>query len=175
MVTTCLSGGHVVKSPDIDTVWQWLDQVPDPEIPVISLVDLGIVRDVAYQGDRLRITLSPTYSGCPATRVIEEDVRTAMRDHGIEQVIINQQISPPWTTDWMSDKGKAKLQDYGINKEDIKVVDAPDNPEVGQVVVEIWPHELVIARIRTVRGESFISGTELNIELKTDESGKYID
>ena len=76
----------MVKTPDIDTVWQWLDQVPDPEIPVISLVDLGIVRDVAYQGDKLRITLSPTYSGCPATRVIEEDVRTAMRDHGIEQV-----------------------------------------------------------------------------------------
>ena len=68
-----------------------------------------------------------------------------------------------------------KLQDYGVKKEDIKIVDAPDNPEVGQVVVEIWPHELVIARIRTVRGESFISGTELNIELKTDESGKYID
>ncbi len=68
-----------------------------------------------------------------------------------------------------------KLQDYGINKDDIKIVDAPDNPEVGQVVVEIWPHELVIARIRTVRGESFISGTELNIELKSDDAGKYID
>ena len=68
-----------------------------------------------------------------------------------------------------------KLQDYGIKKEDIKIVDAPDSPEVGQVVVEIWPHELVIARIRTVRGESFISGTELNIELKSDETGKYID
>ena len=68
-----------------------------------------------------------------------------------------------------------KLQDYGIKKEDIKIVDAPDNPEVGQVVVEIWPHELVIARIRTVRGESFISGTELNIELKSDEAGNYID
>ena len=68
-----------------------------------------------------------------------------------------------------------KLQDYGVNKDDIKIVDAPNNPEVGQVVVEIWPHELVIARIRTVRGESFISGTELNIELKTDEAGKYID
>ena len=68
-----------------------------------------------------------------------------------------------------------KLQEYGVKKEDIKIVDAPDNPEVGQVVVEIWPHELVIARIRTVRGESFISGTELNIELKSDESGKYID
>ena len=68
-----------------------------------------------------------------------------------------------------------KLQDYGVKKEDIKVVDAPDNPEVGQVVVEIWPHELVVARIRTVRGESFISGTEINIELKTDETGTYID
>ena len=68
-----------------------------------------------------------------------------------------------------------KLQDYGIKKDDIKIVDAPNNPEVGQVVIEIWPHELVVARIRTVRGESFISGTELSIELKTDESGKYID
>ena len=68
-----------------------------------------------------------------------------------------------------------KIQECGVKKEDIKIVDAPDNPEVGQVVVEIWPHELVIARIRTVRGESFISGTELSIELKTDESGKYID
>ena len=62
-----------------------------------------------------------------------------------------------------------------VKKEDIQIVDAPNNPEVGQVVVEIWPHELVIARIRTVRGESFISGTELNIELKSDETGKYID
>ena len=68
-----------------------------------------------------------------------------------------------------------KLQEYGVKKEDIQIVDAPNNPEVGQVVVEIWPHELVIARIRTIRGESFISGTELNIELKTDEAGKYID
>tara|TARA_Y100000590_G_scaffold396929_1_gene478084 strand:+ start:304 stop:594 length:291 start_codon:yes stop_codon:yes gene_type:complete len=68
-----------------------------------------------------------------------------------------------------------KLIDYGIKKEDIQVVDAPNNPEVGQVVVEIWPHELVVARIRTVRGESFISGTEMSIELRTDESGKYID
>ena len=68
-----------------------------------------------------------------------------------------------------------KLQEYGVKKEDIQIVDAPNNPEVGQVVVEIWPHELVIARIRTVRGESFISGTELNIELKSDETGKYIE
>ena len=67
-----------------------------------------------------------------------------------------------------------KIQEYGI-KEDIRIVDAPENPEVGEIVVEIWPHELVIARIRTVRGESFISGTEFTVELKTDESGNYID
>ena len=68
-----------------------------------------------------------------------------------------------------------KIQEYGIKKEDIRIVDAPENPEVGEIVVEIWPHELVIARIRTVRGESFISGTEFTIELKTNESGIYID
>ncbi|MEC7594858.1 MAG: iron-sulfur cluster assembly protein, partial [Pseudomonadota bacterium] len=61
----------MVAHPDIETVWQWLDEVPDPEIPVISLVDLGVVRDVAYSGNVLHVTLSPTYSGCPATRVIE--------------------------------------------------------------------------------------------------------
>ena len=68
-----------------------------------------------------------------------------------------------------------KIQECGVKKEDIRIVDAPENPEVGEIVVEIWPHELVIARIRTVRGESFISGTEFTIELKTDESGNYID
>ena len=114
MAAARLSGGRVVITPDIDTVWQWLDQVPDPEIPVISLVDLGVVRDVGYLGKKLRITLSPTYSGCPATRVIEQDVRKKLSVKGVEDVIINQQISPPWTTDWMSEKGKAKLQEFGI-------------------------------------------------------------
>ena len=68
-----------------------------------------------------------------------------------------------------------KIQECGIKKEDIRIVDAPENPEVCEIVVEIWPLELVIARIRTVRGESFISGTEFTIELKTDESDNYID
>ncbi len=104
----------MVAHPDIETVWQWLDELPDPEIPVISLVELGIVRDVAYSGNVLNVTLSPTYSGCPATRVIEQDVRKALGAQGVEQLVINQQISPPWTTDWMSEKGKTKLREYGI-------------------------------------------------------------
>lgn len=114
MVAARLSGGDVVNHPDINEVWQWLAQVPDPEIPVISLVDLGIVRNVDYTEGRLRVTLSPTYSGCPATRVIEQDVRLALQMQGIDDVIIHQQISPPWTTDWMSEAGKTKLQAYGI-------------------------------------------------------------
>ena len=67
-----------------------------------------------------------------------------------------------------------KIQECGVKKEDIKVVDAPNNPKVGEIVVQIWPHELVVARIRTIRGESFISGTEFPVELKSDESGYYI-
>ena len=68
-----------------------------------------------------------------------------------------------------------KIQECGVKKEDIKIVDAPENPQVGEIVVQIWPHELVIARIRTIRGESFISGTECTLELKSDEHGNYID
>ena len=68
-----------------------------------------------------------------------------------------------------------KIQECGVKKEDIKIVDAPKNPQVGEIVVQIWPHELVIARIRTIRGESFISGTEFTLELKSDEHGNYID
>jgi len=68
-----------------------------------------------------------------------------------------------------------KIQECGVKEEDIKIVDAPNNPKVGEIVVQIWPHELVVARIRTIRGESFISGTEFSIELKTDEAGIYID
>ena len=69
---------------------------------------------MAYSGNVLNVTLSPTYSGCPATRVIEQDVRNALGARGVDQLVINQQISPPWTTDWMSEKGKMKLREYGI-------------------------------------------------------------
>lgn len=100
--------------PGIAQIWDWLDQVPDPEIPAISVVDLGIVRGVAWDGDTLEVAVTPTYSGCPATSVISMDIETAMIDRGIEKTRIKTQISPPWTTDWLSDKGRAKLEDYGI-------------------------------------------------------------
>ncbi len=100
--------------PDIDQVWRWLDAVPDPEIPVISVVDLGIVRAVDWDGDVLDVTVTPTYSGCPATRIIAMDIETALCDHGVSDVRITTKITPPWTTEWLSDKGRARLEDYGI-------------------------------------------------------------
>ena len=98
----------------VNDVWDWLAKVPDPEIPVISLVDLGIIRDVAWQGDTLEVTVTPTYSGCPATSIINLEIERALRGHGIENLSLKRQIAPPWTTDWLSDEGRAKLQSYGI-------------------------------------------------------------
>lgn len=103
-----------MATPTTDQVWEWLDAVPDPEIPVISVVDLGIVRGVTWDAGVLEIAVTPTYSGCPATAVIALDIETALKDHGIEKVRIKTQISPAWTTDWLSEKGRAKLEAYGI-------------------------------------------------------------
>ena len=104
----------MMTRPATDQVWHWLAEVPDPEIPAISLVDLGIIRDVAWQGDTLAVTITPTYSGCPATSVIALDVEAALRAHGIEKLDLKRKLSPPWTTDWMTDEGRAKLEAYGI-------------------------------------------------------------
>ena len=97
-----------------DQIWEWLDAVSDPEIPVISVVDLGIVRGVDWDKETLEVSITPTYSGCPATSIIALDIETALLDRGIEDVRIKTQISPVWTTDWLSEKGRAKLEDYGI-------------------------------------------------------------
>ena len=104
----------VVEKPSLETVWGWLHAVPDPEIPVISLTDLGIIRDVQWQDDTLEVTVTPTYSGCPATTIINLDIETALRGHGIEKLALKRQLSPAWTSDWMTDAGRAKLEGYGI-------------------------------------------------------------
>ena len=101
---------RVIAVIDTDALWQVLEGVPDPEIPVISVVELGIVRAVTPE----RVTLTPTYTGCPATQVIERDVREALDAAGYRDVAIETVISPPWSTDWISESGKAKLHAYGI-------------------------------------------------------------
>lgn len=100
--------------PTTAQVWDWLGQVPDPEIPVISLTDLGIIRDVQWQDDTLVVTVTPTYSGCPATSIISLDIELALRDRGVEKLRLERQLSPPWTTDWISREGRDKLLGYGI-------------------------------------------------------------
>ncbi len=102
-----------MASVDRNQVYEWLARVPDPEIPVLSILDLGIVRDVCVDGG-VTVSLTPTYSGCPATEVIESSVLTALEEQGVESIEIKRVLSPPWTTDWITAEGRKKLHDYGI-------------------------------------------------------------
>jgi ring-1,2-phenylacetyl-CoA epoxidase subunit PaaD len=97
-----------------DQAWEVLGTVLDPEVPALSVRDLGIVRDVIEQGDSLQIVLTPTYSGCPATEVIEHDVLEAIERAGLGPAYVTLQRAPAWTTDWISDEGRRKLFEYGI-------------------------------------------------------------
>ena len=94
-------------------VWSWLSEVPDPEIPVLTIVDLGIVRDVTVD-DGVTVAIAPTYSGCPATEVIEASVRSTLVRHGVAAPNIERTLSPAWTTDWITQDGKRKMREYGI-------------------------------------------------------------
>jgi len=99
---------------NVQAAWAVLDQVPDPEVPALSLRDLGIVRDVRADGSGLQVVLTPTYSGCPATEVIERSVIDALDAAGLGPTRVTMQRAPAWTTDWISDAGKRKLREYGI-------------------------------------------------------------
>jgi ring-1,2-phenylacetyl-CoA epoxidase subunit PaaD len=109
-----------------EQVWGWLAEVSDPEIPVISVVDLGIVRNVtvgAAGPASCTVTITPTYSGCPAMEVIAQDIETALKRHGVRHVTIESRLSPAWTTDWMSDAGRENLKGYGIAPPAQQVID----------------------------------------------------
>lgn len=106
-------------------IWSLLEEVCDPEIPVLSVVDLGIVRQIkttspSTEPDVVEIVITPTYSGCPAMDMIAMNIRVAMLQHGYRNVKITTVLSPAWTTDWMTESGKQKLKEYGI---------APPNPK----------------------------------------------
>jgi ring-1,2-phenylacetyl-CoA epoxidase subunit PaaD len=105
--------------------WAWLDEVPDPELPSVSITDLGIVRDVRWDSDELVVALTPTYSGCPATAVIEADVARALHEHGVERVRIEQRLAPPWTTDWITPRGRERLKEHGIAPPGPSIADGP--------------------------------------------------
>jgi ring-1,2-phenylacetyl-CoA epoxidase subunit PaaD len=119
-------------SPTLKQIWSWLEEVVDPEIPVVSVVDLGIVRGLGWgedQGEpKLTITITPTYSGCPATAVIKNDIVTALSGHGISNIKIETRLAPAWTTDWLSEKGKRCLREYGIAPPQCLGRDSPETP-----------------------------------------------
>jgi ring-1,2-phenylacetyl-CoA epoxidase subunit PaaD len=110
----------------LQAAWEVLRQIPDPEVPVISLCELGIVRDLKESAGGLEVVLTPTYSGCPATELIQDNVREALKAFGTVQ--ITMQRAPAWTTDWISDEGRRKLKDYGI------APPGPANPAQGQPI-----------------------------------------
>src|ERR1700733_14203048 len=96
-----------------------LAHVNDPEIPVLSILDLGIVRDVIIRDDQVSVIITPTYSGCPALETIQTNIEEELKKHGYRNVSVQATLSPAWTTDWMTDSGKEKLKAFGI---------APPNP-----------------------------------------------
>lgn len=104
-----------VAAPSRDHLFRLLSEVEDPEIPVLNVVEMGIVRDAEVRGDgTLVVAITPTYSGCPAMKAIEQDIVATMQAKGFEAVEVRTVFDEPWTTDWMTDEAKAKLKDYGI-------------------------------------------------------------
>lgn len=97
-----------------DEVWEYLEEVFDPEVPVLTVVDLGVVRDVELKSNTWKITITPTYSGCPAMKRIEDDIIEKLTEKGVDLIEVELVLAPAWTTDWLTEKGKQKLKEYGI-------------------------------------------------------------
>lgn len=116
MMAEAIDRPDAEQAPDarIARAWAVLDGVPDPEVPAVSVCDLGIVRDVRPAGDGLEIVLTPTYSGCPATEAIERDVLAAIEAAGLGPAHATLQRAPAWTTEWITERGRARLLAYGI-------------------------------------------------------------
>ena len=104
----------VANNADTERLFELLDSVCDPEIPVLTLQDLGVLRDISVDDGGITVTITPTYAGCPAMAVMKADIETALAEAGFEHVTVKQSLSPAWTTDWMSENGRKKLHAYGI-------------------------------------------------------------
>jgi len=111
-------------------IWSYLEEVSDPEIPVLTVVDLGVVRSVKIDGQKCHVTITPSYSGCPAMKMIEEQIIEKLNEKGIDEVSVDLVLSPAWTTDWISESGREKLREYGI---------APPENEVDKSVLFAEP------------------------------------
>lgn len=99
---------------DTTHIWQALEEVKDPELPLVSVVEMGIVRDVQLVGDNVHVKMTPTFSGCPALDVMRHDIKARIQDLGFSQVTVETVLHPPWTSDWITDSARDKLQQLGI-------------------------------------------------------------
>ena len=121
----------MVIEPEIapQKIWQILETVCDPEVPVLTVTDLGIIRDVKINDDVVEVIITPTYTGCPAMDMIAMNIRLALIENGYSNIKVTSVLSPAWTTDWMSEEGKRKLKEYGIAAPDKKFIIARDGIE----------------------------------------------
>lgn len=127
---------------DEKTIREWLSEVKDPEIPVLSLIDLGVIRDVQISDGAITIVLTPTFVGCPAMEVMQSDVRTVLESKGISEVCIEISFDPPWTSDLISDAGREALKKFGIAPPgqlipDLEILEAAACPRCGTTDTEI--------------------------------------
>ncbi len=97
-----------------EKIWQILEQVKDPEIPVLTVGDMGIIRDIKTSDEMVEVVITPTYSGCPAMNMIEVEIKAVLQENGYKNVKVTTILSPAWTTDWLSEEGRKKLKAYGI-------------------------------------------------------------
>ena len=118
---------HTLQPP---AIWAALARIPDPEIPVVSITDMGMVRDVSVDGRRVSVTFTPTFSGCPALHVIRESIEQAVRALGVADVTVQSTLTPPWTTDWINEAARERLREYGI------APPAPAGPDLIQLEAE---------------------------------------
>jgi ring-1,2-phenylacetyl-CoA epoxidase subunit PaaD len=134
---------HIQSKIEEQKIRQLLEEVKDPEVPVLSIIDLGIVRDIQItsplrisgaERSEVKLTITPTYSGCPAMDVIKMDIRLKLLEKGYKNIFIQQSLSPAWTTDWMTEEGKRKLKEFGI---------APPNAKQQFCSVEMFQQEAV--------------------------------
>ncbi len=125
---------HINSSTVELQIWNLLKEVKDPEVPVLSVIDLGIIRAVKTEDGKINIAITPTYSGCPAMDIISMDIRLKLLEKGFNNINIQQQLSPAWTTDWMTEEGKQKLKQYGI---------ASPNPKLQFCRDEMFQQEIV--------------------------------
>ena len=117
---------------DKKTLYAFLEEIKDPEIPVLSIIDLGIVRNIKWNDDELEVIITTTYTGCPALDMIATDIRVQLTTLGFKKIKITQSLAQPWTTDWMSEEGKRKLQEYGIAPPDKRFAIPKDGVECPQ-------------------------------------------